>query len=402
MTWLLNDGSGSNNLSSVTTTTISVTAVNDAPTLSLGTTATSFTENGPSFVLSPTVTVADPDNTTWIGATVKIAGGTFVGDGDVLAADTTGTAITASYNSTTETLTLSGTDTLVDYQHVLQSVTFVTASENPTNYGSAQTRTVTWVANDGSGSFNLSTAQTETVSITAINGAPTLVNVATGASYTELGSVALASTLTVSDPDSLNLANATVTITGGTFPGDGDVLTFSTAGTSITASYNAGSETLTLTGSDSLVHYQQVLDSVAFSSTSHNPTNFGSNQTRTVTWLVNDGSGSFNLSGTATTTVSITAVNDAPTLTGTAPSVSFTENGAPVVLSPNVTVADTDSQTLSGATVQVGGGTFAGDGDVLGFSTAGTSITASYDSTTETLTLTGSDTLAHYQRCSTA
>src|SRR6185436_5426332 len=148
------------------------------------------------------------------------------------------------------------------------------------------------------------------------------------------------------------------------FAGDGDVLAANVAGTSITASYNAGTETLTLTGSDSVAHYQQVLDSVAFSSTSHNPTNFGSNTTRTVTWLVNDGSGSFNLSTTATTTVSLAPVNDAPTLTGTTAAVSFTEHGAAVQLSPSVTVADVDNLTLVGATVPVVGGTFAGDGDV--------------------------------------
>ena len=47
--------------------------------------------------------------------------------------------------------------------------------------------------------------------------------------------------------------------------------------------------------------------------------------------------------------------------------------------------------------MQITGGAFAGGGDVLAANISGTSITASYDSATETLTLTGSDTLAHYQ-----
>src|SRR5262249_50107109 len=150
----------------------------------------------------------------------------------------------------------------------------------------APTRTVTWVLNDGSGSSNLSATVTTTVSITALNDAPTLSAVPTSASYTELaGPTVLASTLTATDVDNVNLVNATVKITGGTFAGDGDVLSFSTASTSITASYNAGTETLTLTGSDTVAHYQQVLDTVAFASTSHNPDNFGSNTTRTVTWV---------------------------------------------------------------------------------------------------------------------
>src|SRR5262249_3383880 len=93
-------------------------------------------------------------------------------------------------------------------------------------------------------------------------------------------------------------------ITGGTFAGDGDVLAANVSGTSITSSYNAATETLTLTGSDTLAHYQQVIDSVTFSS-GINPSNGNNNRTRTVTWTVNDGSGSNNISAAATTTISI-------------------------------------------------------------------------------------------------
>src|ERR1051326_5509921 len=367
------------------------------PTLTGTAASAAFTENGASVVLSPSVTVADPDSLTLSGATVSITGGTFAGDGDVLAA--TGTAsITVSYDSSSETLVLTGSDTLANYQSVLDTVTFNSTSENPTNFGSSATRTVTWVLNDGSGSFNLSTAQTETVSITAVNDAPTLTGTAASASYTENGaSAVLSPSVTVSDVDNLKLASATISITGGSFAGDGDVLAANTAGTSITASYNSSTETLVLTGSDTLADYQSVLDTITFSSTSENPTNFGSNATRTVTWVLNDGSGSFNLSTAQTETVSITAVNDAPTLTGTAASKSYTENGASVVLSPSVTVADPDNLTLVSATVSITGGSFTGDGDALSANTAGTSITASYDSSSETLVLTGSDTLANYQ-----
>src|SRR5206468_3620668 len=98
-----------------------------------GTANGSFTENGPAVTLSPAVTITDPDSLNLAGATVAITGGTFAGDGDVLAADTTGTSITASYDSATETLTLTGADTFAHYQQVLDSVTFVTASENPDN-----------------------------------------------------------------------------------------------------------------------------------------------------------------------------------------------------------------------------------------------------------------------------
>ena len=83
----------------------------------------------------------------------------------------------------------------------------------------------------------------------------------------------------------------------------GDTLAATTTGTSITASYNASTGVLSLSGSDTLAHYQQVLDSVSYSSSSQNPTNSGADKSRTVSWVVNDGT--LN-SATQTTTVNIT------------------------------------------------------------------------------------------------
>jgi hypothetical protein len=85
----------------------------------------------------------------------------------------------------------------------------------------------------------------------------------------------------------------------------GDTLAATTSGTSITASYNASTGVLSLTGNDTLAHYQQVLDSVAYSSTSQNPTNSGADATRSISWLVNDGT--LN-SATQTTALNITTI----------------------------------------------------------------------------------------------
>jgi hypothetical protein len=395
ITWVVNDGGASNNLSTVATTTVSLTNVNDPPTIGVAASA-SYAEEGAAVTLSGSATVSDPDSLTLASATVSITGGKFAGDGDVLATTTTGTGITASYDSTNEQLTLSGADTLAHYQQVLDSVTF-SAGENPTNFGSNPTRTVTWTLNDGSGSFALSSAATTTVSIANVNDAPTLASVVGVTSFTENGAaVTLSPSVTVSDPDNLKLAGATVSISN-TFAGDGDVLAATTAGTAIAASYNATTETLTLSGADTLAHYQQVLDSITFSSSSHNPTNYGSNLSRVLTWVVNDGSASSNLSTAQFTTVVVTAVNDPPTLSNVAASAALSTVGQTVTISPALAVADPDNLKLASATVHVASGTFAGDGDVLAATTTGTSITASYNSATETLTLSGTDTLAHYQ-----
>src|SRR5262249_18380601 len=154
--------------------------------------------------------------------------------------------------------------------------------------------------------------------------------------------VTLAPVVTVSDPDNLDLRSATVSITGGVFANDGDVLTANVGATGITASYNSTTETLLLTGSDTLANYQQVLDSVTFNSGS-NRTNYDSNPIRTVVWVLDDGVASNNLSTVQTTTVSLTAVNNPPTLSNVAVTAQFTQNGAAATLSGNASVADVDN-----------------------------------------------------------
>jgi Ca2+-binding RTX toxin-like protein len=139
------------------------------------------------------------------------------------------------------------------------------------------------------------------------NTAPALSGAAQTATFTAGSPVALSPTIAVTDPDNLYLAGATVTVSSGTFANDGDVLSANTAGTNITASYDNATETLMLTGSDVSAHYQQVLDSVTFTSTSPNPTHYGLNPTRTISWVVNDGRTSNNVSTAANTTVSIIA-----------------------------------------------------------------------------------------------
>src|SRR5262249_1724815 len=150
------------------------------------------------------------------------------------------------------------------------------------------------------------------------------------AQFTEQGaSVTLSSAVTVTDPDDFNLTSATVKITGGTFVGDGDVLATNVTGTSITASYNAATETLTLTGSDTLAHYQSVLDKIPSSAAGDNPTDFGSDPTRTVPWPLPDPSGTANGgsdTSTSTSTINVIAINDPPTLANVAASAQFTEN----------------------------------------------------------------------------
>ncbi|MFM9904955.1 MAG: beta strand repeat-containing protein, partial [Pyrinomonadaceae bacterium] len=143
----------------------------------------------------------------------------------------------------------------------------------------------------------------------------------------EQGSAIVATAAGSTVVDDGRLSSATVQITGGTFTstqagvnndnlavGAGLQTSGVVAGTNITVSYTAATRTLTLTGYDTVANYQSVLASVRYFSLGDNPTNYGANTTRTLTWTPNDGA--LNLPGNSlastTTTLTVTGVNDPP------------------------------------------------------------------------------------------
>jgi hypothetical protein len=264
------------NISAFQHSSLTIAAVDDRPTVGAGNTIL-YGRQRAAVTVDSGLTVGDVDNTTLAGATVTISNGRQAGD-TLHFTDQNG--IAGSYDSNTGALTLTGAATLAQYQTALRSVTFDNSTNaNPTNSSANLTRAITWVVNDGAAD---STGATTTINIV---DPPVLGNVTTAASYLEnAGPTLLASTLTVSGnlPD---LLSATVHIGGGLF---GDALAADVTGTTISKSYDAANQTLTLTGSDTLAHYQQVLRTAAFSSTSDNPTDFGLHPSRTFDWQVND------------------------------------------------------------------------------------------------------------------
>jgi autotransporter-associated beta strand protein len=222
------------------------------------------------------------------GGTLQIDGAAFTGSsfsntinqfalGDVL--DLRGLAFasgaTAQYNSGTHILTVSAGG-------VSKQLTLT----NPTS------TTFATPVNDGSGGTQ----------VTIQPPPPPSVSTDASAAWTEGAAPATVSPhLTITDSGHSTLVSATVAITSGAFAGDGDVLGFNTSGTSISGSYSSATETLTLSGTDTVAHYQSVLESVTFSAAA-NPTDFGADPSRTVTFAVSDVSSS----GSGTTTVNIT------------------------------------------------------------------------------------------------
>lgn len=120
-----------------------------APVLQGTGNSVTYIASGAAVAIEPGLKVLDSESPTLTGATVSVSGGDYPGDGDLLSAITTGTNIFASFDLTTEVLTLSGRATLADYQRVLRSVAFDSGAADPTRGTSRLTRTITWVINDG-------------------------------------------------------------------------------------------------------------------------------------------------------------------------------------------------------------------------------------------------------------
>jgi hypothetical protein len=379
ITWQVNDGAGVNNLSAPVTSTVNVTAVNDAPVVDAAPTFP-YTEGTGPVVIDNAVLVSDVDDTQLSSATVQITAN-YVNGEDILAfANAFG--ITGNFVSATGTLTLTGPASVANFQSALRTVTYQNTSTNP----SVAPRTVTWIVNDPAPLA--SAPDTTTISITAVNSPPAITAGGT-LSYTENNPASVIdNTITVSDSDTPNLVGATVQITGNYANGQ-DVLSYVPA-LGITGIFTPGTGTLTLTGTTTPANWQTALRNVLYANTSDNP----STAARTVTWQVDDGEAVSNLSNLATSTINVSAVNDPPTINA-ATTLGYTEDDGAVVIDGAVTVADLDDANLTSATVQITANYVSGE-DVLAFTNA-FGITGNFVAGTGTLTLTGPASVANFQ-----
>ncbi len=127
--------------------------------------STAASSNSPAIAVDAGVTVFDTQNVT--GATVTITGG-FVPGEDVLAYPTVIGNITGIYLN--GVLTLTGTDTAENYTLALRSVTYQNTNFNP----NTADRTITFAATDVLGT---SAPATRLVTVAVGNNAPTVANV---------------------------------------------------------------------------------------------------------------------------------------------------------------------------------------------------------------------------------
>jgi len=295
---------------------------------------------------APSITDFDGDHLA--SATVQITGGKFssnetsnsddhlgYGAGKQISGLISGTNITVSWDSATESLTLTGYDTIAHYQAALAAITYWTTGDNPTNYGLNTSRTVTWTISDGTpdipgGSVN---SGTTTLNLSAVNDAPVngTVSSATG---NEDANVAV-SGLQISDPDA-NPAITDITVTLSVTKGVLTLLTNVSSGLTSGEVSGNGTATVTLTGT-----LNEINATLAATNGLLFTGNANVNGTDTLTVVTNDGGNTGSGGAQSDTdgyTITINALNDAHT-GGAAISGTATEDQ---VLTAVSTLADVD------------------------------------------------------------
>ncbi|MEM1333603.1 MAG: hypothetical protein AAGG08_09115, partial [Actinomycetota bacterium] len=379
----VNDGAAD---SDPATRTLNVLPVNDAPSIDVAATLI-YDEDAGAVAISPLLTVADVDNDELASATVLIAEG-YVAAEDSLSLDMAlAASLGLAVNITGPALTISGAGTLAEYQSLLRTVAYTNSSDDPSDMD----RRVDFTVNDGA----LPSATDSTlITVRPSNDTPTIDpdgpddpgpgdpddpqddnpsdDLLDPVTFIEDGpAVDLFPALTISDPDSANLASATLVISGW-LPDQDQFLfdnlladaVFIDVATSLDVTPGGTSLIVSVTsevGTSPISAFQAVLRSFSYANSSQDP----SDAPRSLSLVVNDGAAD---SAPATRTLNVLPVNDAPTL-DVDTALSFPENGAARAISPNLAIADVDGDQLVAARVVIASG-FVGAEDSLSFDMA--------------------------------
>jgi Ca2+-binding RTX toxin-like protein len=340
-TWTLTDGDGGSTDTRVVTSTVEVTASNDAPVVTASAGATEFEEGvnttSTPVAVDPTLTIDDPDDTALSGATASFTGTWSANDTLAFTNDSAASFgnISGTYSSLTGVLTLSstgGTATLTHWQNALRAVTFTNSEQEP----STTARTVEFQVNDGDVD---SLVSSKTVNVTANNDAPS------GTSSTVSGVEDQAQTISIADfgfadvvGDGDSFKSVTITsVSGGTLYLDPDgsagpdaAVAITTFPRTITAAELALGDELYFVPSPD--HATGAFGEIKFKVTDDGGT---------------AGDGVDTDPSENTLTIDFAAQNDAPVLSApTDATVSYTEDAAsPTALLGGVTLSDPDSPT---------------------------------------------------------
>jgi hypothetical protein len=293
-------------------------ACSGAGVCTVGVTGSPLNYNGPASFSYTVTAAAQTSNSATASLTITAVADPPVADPITPAAfdeDTTA-SITLSYTdpdgdqATACTVTSPTNVTVSTACACSTGVCTVGVTGTPLNFNGAASFSYTVTAN-----AQTSNSALASLTITAVNDAPVLGSVTGGFTYTENdAATAIAPALTVTDVDSTTLSSATITVSAN-FQSGQDVLAFTNgAGMGNVAGSFAGNVlTLTSAGSTATTaQWQTALRAVRYANSSDDP----NTSVRTVSFQVNDGAPANNLSNQVSRTITVTAVNDAPTANG--------------------------------------------------------------------------------------
>lgn len=383
--------------SAAVTATLTPAAANQAPTIDLSGWGPGVDYSA--LVAAPSAGVAavhrgaalaDADNSLLSGLRATL--GPTVDPTETLSVAVTDTPLSASYNA--GVLSVAGTADIGTYERVLRTLRYKNTAPVPTQAPRQLAVEVTdgtaWAS---AASTLLWAADQQTPSLGLTTG-----TASAQASFVEDGGAVRCGTSNawLEDPDSTELAAVTASLDAA-FDGAFEFLSADTAGTDIVATYNPTARTLTLRGPETAARFAAVLTSLAYDNSSNDP----NAADRVVQVRANDGA---SQSAPSLCTVSVRGTNDPPVVdlngsvvAGIDNAVGYVENAPPTLIATGTAfVVDVDDAQLQRLTVQITDAT-APDAELLAANVTGTSLSASYDAPSATLTLLGPDTVANFQ-----
>ena len=212
--------------------------------------------------------------------------------------------------------------------------------------------------------FGGTVAQIASFAVTPVNDAPVLTLPDRTLGYVEdAAPLAVAADVAVADVDSPMLRGATIRVAAGFHAGEDTLAVTLAAGSGLTAQYDQATGTLTLAGLATLAAYSAALASVTY----HNDSQAPSAETRVIAFTVIDDAGLE--SAAVIRSVTVTPVNDAPTVSGAVTLADSAEDTSRIISAAELLAGarDVDGDTLSvlGLHVASGGGTLADLGNGL-------------------------------------
>lgn len=378
----VNDGDGgTSNLSVVS---VSVTGVNDAPTASATGATPAFTENGSAVDLFSGVSISAVESAQSItGMTLTV---TNLADGasEILTIDGTSVTLTNGFSTTTATnamnvtvsvegatatvtLSKAGGIGTASAQSLVDGIAYRNTSESPATAGNRAVTLTSLTDSGGSANGGVDTASlaiAATVTVVAVNDAPTLsggpyalpaTNEDTTSGATPVSTILAGLTHGEVDAGSLSGIAISASTGSGTWQYSTDGVTWNGVGAV------SGSAALLLSSDTQLRYVPDGTNgetaTLTFRAWDQSSGSSSTNGTRSTADTTSNGGTTAFSTGTAQASLAVTAVNDAPVLTPTAPTLTgisdtdINNAGQTVASIVGTSIADVDSGALQGIAI---------------------------------------------------